>query len=104
MIEVSQTQKDMLKLNENSLNSDKVKIITTDAFKYIVKTEEKYDFIIADFPDPRDVFTSKLYTKEFYISLHGSLKKHGVFVTQASSSFFATKAFWSIEKTVDSVF
>jgi spermidine synthase len=44
----------MVKLNENSLNNERVKIITTDAFNYIENTEEKYDFIIADFPDPRD--------------------------------------------------
>jgi len=67
MIEISQTQKDMVKLNENSLNNEKVKIINTDAFKYIEKNEKKYDYIIADFPDPRDVYTSKLYSKEFYI-------------------------------------
>jgi spermidine synthase len=55
MIEISRTQKDMLKLNNNSLNHKKVEIINTDAFKYITKIEKKYDFIIADFPDPRDV-------------------------------------------------
>lgn len=104
IVEISQTQSDMVKLNENSLNNEKVKIISTDAFKYIVDTEEKYDFIIADFPDPRDVHTSKLYTKEFYISLYWTLKNDWVFVTQASSSFFATKAFWSIEKTISSIF
>ena len=104
MIEISQTQKDMVKLNENSLNNEKVKIINTDAFKYIEKNEKKYDYIIADFPDPRDVYTSKLYSKEFYIWINWSLSKNWVFVTQASSSFFATKAFWSIKKTVEWVF
>lgn len=104
MIKLSQTQKDMLKLNKNSLNNKKVNIINIDAFKYIVKTEKTYDYIIADFPDPRDVWTSKLYTKEFYTSLYWSLNPKWVFVTQASSSFFATKAFWSIQKTVNWVF
>jgi spermidine synthase len=67
MIEISKTQKDLVKLNKNSLNNKKVEIIITDAFKIIEKTKNKYDFIIADFPDPRDVHTSKLYSKEFYI-------------------------------------
>jgi spermidine synthase len=67
MIEISSSQKDLVKLNKNSLNNKKVKIINTDAFKFIKNTKEKYDFIIADFPDPRDVYTSKLYSKEFYI-------------------------------------
>jgi spermidine synthase len=67
MIEISSTQKDLVKLNKNSLNNKKVQIINTDAFKFIKNTKDKYDFIIADFPDPRDVHTSKLYSKEFYI-------------------------------------
>jgi spermidine synthase len=75
IVKLSQTQKDMIKLNKNSLNNNKVKIINTDAFNYIMKIKEKYDYIIADFPDPRDVHTSKLYSKEFYISIYGTLNK-----------------------------
>jgi len=104
MIEISQTQKDLVKLNNNSLNNSKVKVINTDAFKFIKNTKNKYDFIIADFPDPRDVHTSKLYSKEFYLWIYWTLNKNGIFVTQASSAFFATKAFWSIDKTIKSVF
>ena len=104
MIEISQTQKDLVKLNNNSLNNSKVKVINTDAFKFIKNTKNKYDFIIADFPDPRDVHTSKLYSKEFYLWIYWTLNKNGIFVTQASSAFFATKAFWSIDKTINSVF
>ncbi|PID87430.1 spermidine synthase [Candidatus Gracilibacteria bacterium] len=104
IIEIAKNQRDMKALNKNSLNNSKVKIINTDAFKYIVETEEKFDFIIADFPDPRDVHTSKLYSKEFYISLHGALVKDGIFVTQSSNAFFATKAFWSIDKTINNIF
>lgn len=104
MIELSKTNEDLLALNKESLSNDKVKVIVWDAEKFIRKTEEKYDFIIADFPDPRDVFTSKLYTKEFYIWVYGTLNEKWVFVTQASNAFFATRAFYSIEKTIKSVF
>ncbi len=104
IIEIAKNQRDMKALNKNSLNNSKVKIINTDAFKYIVETEEKFDFIIADFPDPRDVHTSKLYSKEFYISLHWALVKDWIFVTQSSNAFFATKAFWSIDKTINNIF
>ncbi len=104
MIKISSTQKDIVKLNKNSLKSEKLEIIIWDAFKFIEKNTQKYDMVIADFPDPRDVHTSKLYSKEFYIWVHGSLKKDGIFVTQASSAFFATKAFWSINKTLEWVF
>jgi spermidine synthase len=55
MVEISSTQKDLIELNNNSLNNKKVEIINIDAFKFIKNTKNKYDFIIADFPDPRDV-------------------------------------------------
>jgi spermidine synthase len=45
----------MIRLNEDSLNNDKVTIVIKDAFKYILDIEKKYDLIVADFPDPRDV-------------------------------------------------
>jgi spermidine synthase len=70
MIEISKTQKDLVKLNKNSLNNKKVKIINIDAFRFLKNNTKKYDFIIADFPDPRDVATSKLYSKEFYIMVY----------------------------------
>jgi len=104
MIKISKTQKDLVKLNKNSFNNPKVNIIIWDAFKFIEKNNKKYNFIIADFPDPRDTHTSKLYSKEFYIWINWSLKENWIFVTQASSAFFSTKAFWSIDKTIKSVF
>lgn len=104
IIDISKTQVDMLNLNENSLNNNKLEVLTLDAFKYIIETDKKYDFIIADFPDPRDVGTAKLYSKEFYISVYWSLNDNWLFITQASSAFFATKAFWSIDKTIFWVF
>ena len=104
MIEISSTQKDLVKLNSWSLLNKKVKIINEDAFKFIERNNKKYDFIIADFPDPRDVHTSKLYSQEFYAWIYSSLKPDWIFVTQASSAFFSTKAFWSIDKTLNSIF
>jgi spermidine synthase len=55
IIDISSNQKDLVKLNNSSLRNKKVEIINTDAFKLIKNTENKYDFIVADFPDPRDV-------------------------------------------------
>jgi len=104
MILISRTQSDLVSLNEWSLSSEKLKIITTDAFKYLETNTKKYDVIIADFPDPRDVFTSKLYSQEFYIMAQGSLDIWWIYITQSSSSYFATKAFWSIYKTMNHVF
>ena len=104
MSEISMMQKDLVKLNKDSLRNSKVKIINTDAFKYILDNEKKFDFIIADFPDPRDVWTAKLYSKEFYIWIEESLKNDWIFVTQSSNAFFSNRAMFSIDKTINDVF
>jgi spermidine synthase len=97
-------QVDLLTLNKWSLLNKKVTIIHGDAFNYFKKTTEKYDLIIADFPDPRDVGTAKLYSKEMYLWVDKLLKINGVFITQGSNAFFSNKAFWSIDKTMREVF
>lgn len=105
MIEISTTQKDMKTLNKNALDDIRVELITWDAFSYLAwYAWPKYDFIIADFPDPKDVHTAKLYSQEFYAMIHRTLTDKWVFITQASSSFFATKAFLSIKLSIEEVF
>lgn len=104
VLNLAKNQKNLLALNEKSLLNKKVEIITWDAFQFIKNTKEKYDFIIADFPDPRDTYTAKLFSKEFYIMVFWTLKEKWVFVTQSSNAFFSNKVLFSINKTVESVF
>jgi probable spermidine synthase 2 len=66
VVEIAKTETNLVALNKSSLNNPKVKIYTQDAFQFIINTKEKFDFIIADFPDPRDTSIAKLYSKEFY--------------------------------------
>jgi spermidine synthase len=75
-------------------------VINGDAFKFLQQNNKKYDIIIADFPDPRNVELSKLYSKEFYAMILKHLKPKAVFTTQSSSAFFSKEAFWSINKTM----
>lgn len=104
VVEIAKTEANLVALNKSSLNNPKVEIISEDAFSFIWKTDKKYDFIIADFPDPRDTATAKLYSKEFYIWIFWTLKQNWIFVTQASNSFFSNKVLFSIEKTISWVF
>ena len=104
MIKLSKTNKVLTKLNENSLNNKHVKVINQDAFTYLVQNKKKYDIIIADFPDPRNISLAKLYSKEFYNMVYRSLSSDGIFTTQAWNAFFANKSFWCIDKTLNGVF
>jgi len=90
-------------LNKNSLSNKKVEIINTDAWLWIQESEIM-DLVIADFPDPDETAISKLYSKEFYKMVYNKLSDRGVFVTQSTSAYSTPKAFWSINKTLNSVF
>ena len=60
--------------------------------------------IICDFPDPDETAISKLYSKEFYNFSKKALGKNGLLVTQSSSPYSTPKVFWSINKTLQSIF
>jgi spermidine synthase len=100
---LAQTHPILLKLNKWSLNNKNVKILNQDAFNCLRKNKQKYNIIIADFPDPRNIEISKLYSKEFYAMISNHLKEKWVFTTQSSSAFFSKEAFWCIYKTMKSL-
>lgn len=88
------------KLNKDALLSKKVKVINADAFHFMENTDQFYDVIIADFPDPRSVEINKLYTYEFYKLCTHRLRPNGAFITQSTSPYYTTHTFRCIEKTM----
>lgn len=89
-------------LNNNALNSSNVKTIVADAFTFLEKAKINYDVILVDLPDPNNVDLNKLYTKEFYTLCYNHLDENGTFITQSGSPYYATKAFYCIDKTLKS--
>ncbi len=87
-------------LNQNSLNHTKVNIYNQDAQVWLQNQNQLFDLIIADFPDPDDTTTAKLYSLEFYKLIKQSLDSDGQFITQSSSILAAPAVFWSINKTL----
>jgi len=100
MIKLGQENKILLNLNKGALNSNKVSIQIGDAFKFLETTNKLYDIIFIDLPDPNNVDLNKLYTREFYFLCYNKLKHDGAIITQAGSPYYATKAFYSVEKTM----
>ncbi|PMM11201.1 spermidine synthase [Vibrio splendidus] len=100
IIRLAKENKLLRKLNQDSLASDKVKIVISDAFTYLSDNERLFDYIIGDLPDPNNNALARLYSKQFYQLIRRNLAEDGVFVTQATSPYFATDAFWSINKTI----
>lgn len=87
-------------LNQGSLDNKKVNLLHLDASKFLEKTPEQFDVIIADLPDPNNPSLARLYSKEFYKLLAKRLKPEGVFVTQATSAYFSKEAYRCIERSV----
>ena len=97
-------QKGLLsRLNEESLNDPKVKIINDDAFIWLRQKAGKYDFIVVDFPDPSNFSLGKLYSDTFYKAIKNVLNPQGLLVVQSTSPYYAKNSFWCVVNTLNSV-
>lgn len=100
MIDLGKSNDIFTEINNNALNDKKVTTVVQDAFNFLDQSKELYDAILVDLPDPNNVDLNKLYTKEFYSICYKKLSDEGSFITQSGSPYYATKAFYCIEKTL----
>ncbi len=100
MTRLAKSNPAFIDMNQGALNNSKVKIVHQDAFQFIEQTQQLYDAIIIDLPDPNNIDLNKLYTREFYFLCQKKLAPSGLLITQAGSPYYATKAFYCIEKTM----
>ncbi|WP_117170562.1 polyamine aminopropyltransferase [Paraliobacillus sediminis] len=92
----------LLSINEHALQDEKVEVINQDAYKFLEETEQVFDAIIVDLPDPNDESLNKLYTKEFYALARNHMALNGAMMVQATSPIFATEVYWTINETIAS--
>lgn len=104
LVQLFKKEKLLTALNADSLNNKKVKVVAKDAMEFIKDDPNIYELIVVDLPDPRTPALCKLYNKQFYYLVQKRLSRTGTMVTQATSPFFAKKAFWCIYKTVKESF
>jgi spermidine synthase len=90
-------------LNGASLQSPKVKVVNADAFSWLETSEEVFDVIVVDFPDPTNFNIGKLYTNSFYALLDQHLAASGYAVIQTTSPLVARHSFWTVVATIESV-
>lgn len=99
MTTLFRTNRMLRSLNQGSLSSPKVKVINADAFNWLKNSREKFQLIIADFPDPSNYSIGKLYSKELYREVYRCTDSNGIAVVQSTSPFVARKSFWCIAHT-----
>ncbi|CDQ24648.1 Spermidine synthase [Halobacillus karajensis] len=92
----------LLQINKGALDDPRVDVLNQDAFEFLEKSDEFYDVIIIDLPDPNNESLNKLYTKEFYSLVRNHLSPGGATMVQATSPLFATDVYWTIDKTIAS--
>lgn len=96
------TNEVLRKLNAESLNSPKLKIVNADAFVWLGTNNDTFDFAVVDFPDPTSYALGKLYTTAFYKLLERHLNENGIAVVQATSPLYARRSYWCVVTTIES--
>ncbi|MCH7677080.1 hypothetical protein IH879_19330 [candidate division KSB1 bacterium] len=78
-------------------------VVNHDANLFARDIKQKYDVIIMDYPDPRTLPLSILYTVESFHRVRRVLKKGGVIITQATSPLHSKDVFLCINNTMKAV-
>jgi spermidine synthase len=100
MTRIFSTHPTLVALNQGSLSSPKVHVVNDDAFVWLDKHPDMFDFVVVDFPDPNNYGVGKLYTTAFYRLLSRHLSRDGLVVVQATSPLFARQSYWCIAETM----
>ncbi|MFT3899451.1 MAG: polyamine aminopropyltransferase [Gordonia sp. (in: high G+C Gram-positive bacteria)] len=100
MIRLARTDPRFTGLNRGSMNDPRARIVAADAFNWLRTTDERFDAIIVDMPDPDETATTKLYSVEFYALVAAHLGPGGVVAVQSGSPFFAPQSYWCIGATL----
>ncbi|WP_440874433.1 polyamine aminopropyltransferase [Thalassotalea sp. PLHSN55] len=91
-------------LNQQSLQDPRVNIVAADAFIAIdelLKSQQSYDAIIVDLPDPSHPDLNKLYSVNFYARLKQLLSGDGLMAIQSTSPYHAKDSFIAIGNTAE---
>lgn len=94
---------DLAKLNNHSLQDPRVRVINQDAILFMRSlNQQKFPLVIVDFPDPYNLQTAKLYTRQFYELIKSVLAPRGVLAVQSTSPLFNRKSYLCIGNTLES--
>ncbi|MFC2154454.1 hypothetical protein ACFLRC_03105 [Candidatus Altiarchaeota archaeon] len=70
----------------DALNDPRIQVIIQDGRRYIKNTEERYDVVIVDLPDPESIQLNRFYTLEFFNEVKEVLEGGGVLSLHISGS------------------
>ncbi|MBI2795460.1 MAG: polyamine aminopropyltransferase [Gemmatimonadetes bacterium] len=90
----------LVELNGGALSSPRVRVVNADAFSWLDTSQDRFDFVVVDFPDPSNYSVGKLYSTAFYRLLTRHLSRDARIVVQSTSPLFARASFWCVDRTL----
>ena len=90
----------LVELNGGAFDDPRLRVVNEDALAFLEGSDETFDVILVDLPEPKTVSLARLYSRPFYALARQRLSAGGVLVTQATSPFFSRRAFLGILATV----
>ncbi|KAA5545975.1 polyamine aminopropyltransferase [Roseiconus nitratireducens] len=90
----------LAELSGHALSDPRVTVINRDAFVWIDESDQTFDAVIVDFPDPGSYSVGKLYTTRFFNLLRQRLSDQAVISVQCTSPLVAPQSYWCILNTL----
>ena len=93
--------------HRGAFDDPRLELHHTDALKFLEDTEDRFDVVIIDVPDPLEEGPAyMLFTQEFYYLLKDRLKPGGLMVAQSGPTgpAFYEQCFSAVAKTIGTVF
>lgn len=87
-------------MNQDALHNDKVTLIANDAMVFLKETDQRYDVVLVDLPDPSNESVARLYSTAFFKMLKERMTAYGVMATQSTGPFHTRRAYWCIYETL----
>ena len=94
------TAEPLVALNQGALKDPRVTVVNDDAARWLEASQEVFDAIFADFPDPHNYGLGKLYSVPMYRLAARHLAARGFLTVQSTSPYFAPHAFWCVNATL----
>jgi len=101
--DLARTEPALTVLNQGSLSDPRVHVVNADAMVWLAQSNQRFDAIILDFPDPSNFSVGKLYSTELYRSVKARLADGGALAVQSTSPLFARRSYWCVIHTLESV-
>lgn len=90
-------------ISDKAFDSNNVQIVIGDGAKFVADTEEKFDIVIVDSPDP--VGAAKiLFSNKFYSDIHRVLNSKGMMIRQTGSTMFQPDEIKENHKVLKTIF